>query len=119
MARPILRSIATAPGTLPAAVTIRYRSTNFGISTDKPVTGDFDGDGSYDVAIYRDGDWWIVNSLTGTVRSLHWGLASDIPVPADYDKDGITDIAVFRPSNGDWYILKSTTNSLVGSSLGY
>jgi hypothetical protein len=42
--------------------------------------------------------------------SIPFGDGSDIPVPGDYDKDGYTDIAVFRPSEGRWYILKSSTD---------
>jgi hypothetical protein len=37
-----------------------------------------------------------------------WGLSTDIPIPADYDADGKADVAVFRPSEGNWYIFRSS-----------
>lgn len=40
--------------------------------------------------------------------SYPFGDSSDIPAPADFDDDDQTDIAVFRPSNGTWYIQRST-----------
>jgi hypothetical protein len=33
-----------------------------------------------------------------------------MPVPGDYDGDGMVDPAVYRPSTGQWFILKSSTN---------
>ena len=86
------------------------RVVSWGNSTDKPVPADYDGDGRVDVAVYRDGVWYI-RHWTNLVTAKSWGDATDTPVPADYDGDGRSDIAVFRPSDLNWYILQSTTNT--------
>jgi len=70
------------------------------------VPADYDGDGKTDIAVYRNGNWFILRSSDGGMTSLRWGIAQDIPVPADYDGDGKADIAVYR--NGVWFILRSS-----------
>jgi len=87
------------------------RVTPWGLAGDRPVPGDYDGDGSADLAIFRpsNGLWAIVNSSNGTVREeQNLGINGDVPVPGDYDQDGKTDVAVFRPSESKWYIRKSS-----------
>jgi hypothetical protein len=57
------------------------------------LSGDFDGDGKADIAVFRPstGAWYILNSRTATPSTYSWGAAGDIPVPGDYDGDGKTD----------------------------
>jgi len=40
------------------------------------------------------------------------GIAAPKNKPADFDGDGKTDISIFRPSDGNWYILQSSTQNL-------
>ena len=84
-------------------------AAQFGLSTDRVVSGDFTGDGKADIAFWRfsNGFWYILRSEDGSFFSFPFGTAGDVPAPADYDGDGKTDAAVFRPSTGTWYILNS------------
>ena len=87
---------------------------SWGLSTDVPVSADYDGDGRADAAVFRPstGGWHILRSseFYTTSTSVSWGLSSDVPLQGDYDGDGRADPAVFRPSTGGWYVLKSSTN---------
>ena len=80
------------------------------------MPADYDGDGKADVAGYRSGAWFIVNSSGGT-QVVGWGgAAQDIPVPADYDGDGKADIAIYR--SGAWFIIRSSDGGVDIRELG-
>lgn len=87
-------------------------SVNWGISTDLPYGGDFNGDGLLDVGVFRpsNGVWYGFNDSNFNQQSptVQWGANGDKPVPADYDYDGITDYAIYRPSNGTWWVRRSS-----------
>jgi hypothetical protein len=105
------------------------RVFTWGIHSDEPVLGDFDGDGATDVAVTRQENeklvWYVLKSGFGKMNPIYsqssgvqFGSSDNMVVAEDYDNDGKTDIAVFRPENGNWYILRSITNQVQTLQLG-
>jgi hypothetical protein len=82
--------------------------------------GDFDGDGTPDLAVYRPsaGQWFILGSGTNTFSVTQFGLDGDVPVDADFDGDKRSDIAVYRPSTGTWFSLNSSNGQFSAVQFG-
>jgi PKD repeat protein len=91
---------------------IADKTYTFGISTDIPVSGDWNHDGTTEIGVFRpsthsfyldfngNGIW------NGTVidKAYTFGITEDIPVSGDWNHDGTTDIGVFRPSTRSFYL---------------
>ncbi len=66
-----------------------------------PWISDYNGDGTTNIAIFRESSGlWAIRNLT----RVYFGTLGDIPIPGDYFGDGTTGIAVFRESSGLWAI---------------
>ena len=88
--------------TVAAPSTINY--VPWGTDGDVAYTLDYDGDGTSDPAVQRNGgggrgDHYIRQSSNGALVYVVYGLSSDFVVPGDYDGDGRDDITVSRNAN--------------------
>jgi hypothetical protein len=93
----------------------------WGLSGDKVITDDFDGDLKSDIAVWRTGApdvaaFYILQSATNTVRTSLFGqTGDDASVVGDYDGDNKADVAVYRPGasaglQSFWYYRGSLNN---------
>ncbi len=105
-------------------------SRNFGGAGIKPLSGDYDRDGTNDFVVYQSSQpgWmaFLLSSYNYT-PDIVVPLAEDgwIPVAGDYDGDGYTDPALYIPASGQFAAFLSSagwnkTNLLdIGPDYGY
>jgi uncharacterized delta-60 repeat protein len=99
---------------------VDFRAIYWGAAGNKPVVGDYDGDGKADAAVFdpATGIWYVLRSLDNQLYAIQFGSSTDKLVPADYDGDGKTDVAVFRPDDGTWYLNRSR-DGFTGAQFGF
>ncbi len=78
----------------------------YGTPGDRPVAGDWNGDGTHTVAVFRNGVWWRDTNGDGkrnhSDKPTYFGQPGDLPVVGDFNGDGIDELGVYR--DGTWYI---------------
>lgn len=74
------------------------REFYYGMAGDKPVVGDWDGDGRTDIGVVRGSTWMLRNAPDAgpTWRRTNFGRATDVPVVGDWDGNGRDSVGVRR-----------------------
>jgi hypothetical protein len=82
---------------------------NYGLPGDYPVVGDWDGNGTVTIGIYRGNTFYLRNENTLGFATIvfDFGQVGDQPIAGDWDGDGIDTIGVFRPSNAQFMLRNS------------
>ena len=80
---------------------------HYGTPRDIPLVGDWNGDGTDTIAVFRDGWWYLDIDGDGIWTDegdgkKQFGQVGDIPVAGDFNGDGVDELAVFR--KGTWYL---------------
>ncbi len=79
----------------------------FGNDGQRPIAGDFNGDGVSTIGVFSNGEWRLDANGDGRWNAdedtqLQFGQPGDIPLVGDFDGDGIDDISVMR--GREWII---------------
>ncbi|MGN9786939.1 CHAP domain-containing protein [Nonomuraea sp. ZG12] len=90
----------------PADITVQ-----FGNLGDKPLVGDWDGNGTTTIGVYRPETrfFYMRNSNTRGDAEIGFvfGNPGDVPIAGDWDGDGVDTVGVYRPSNSTFYLRNS------------
>jgi PKD repeat protein len=92
----------------------------YGIATDIPLAGDWNGDGIDTIGVYRKGVFYLRNSNSNGFADITFGygnLAGDTPVIGDWNGDGIDTVGVYR--NGVFYLRNSNNNGIADLAFTY
>ena len=70
----------------------------FGLPTDQPISGDWNGDGITDVGVRRPSSKaFLLRLPNGTTQEIPLGSVSDFAVTGDWNGDGKTDLGTWHP----------------------
>ena len=94
----------------------------YGLSSDVPIAGDWNGDGRAGIALFRGSNrtFYLDYDNTGGAadETVRYGARGDRPVAGDWNGDGRADIGVFRPSKAR-FLLDTGRDGLTDSSVTY
>ncbi len=103
-----LLTLAPVPTTADASAPVIWRDLTFGRPGDRPVTGDWDGDGVTGLGMVGGRLWELAASVDslGTPTTASFGRPGDVPVTGDWSGTGRDGIGVVRGHT--WYLSDAT-----------
>jgi len=88
----------------------------YGDPNDKPFVGDWNGDGTETIGLYRQSVGFLFLRYTNTQGvadvDIYYGIPGDIPVAGDWNGDGIDTVGVYRPSEARFYLRNTNTQGI-------
>jgi hypothetical protein len=102
---------------------------SYGRAYDRPVVGDWNGDGVDTPGVVRDNSWYLTDqALAGGDAQVSFGYGSgrDLPVPGDWNGDGVDTPGVVRDAPGTptgsyqlWLLRNSNTAGPANTSFTF
>ncbi len=91
---------------------------NYGLGGDYPVVGDWDGNGTVTIGVYRNGYFYLRNSNTiGFAENIFpFGTPGDQPIAGDWDGNGVDTVGVYRRSTGQFLLRNSNSEGPVDAN---
>ena len=91
---------------------------NYGLPGDYPVVGDWDGNGTVTIGIYRGHTFFLRNENTIGFATIvfDFGQTGDQPIAGDWNGDGIDTIGIFRPLTAQFLLRNSNDAGPADSS---
>jgi glucose/arabinose dehydrogenase len=93
------------------------KTLTFGLPTDLPITGDWNGDGVETPGVFRPttGEFFLSNSTASPAVVSHYlvfGIPGDQPLAGDWNGDGKDTVGVFRASTGQFFLRDALTGTV-------
>lgn len=99
------------------------RQFYFGDPDDIPFIGDWDGNGTETVGLYRESAGFLFlrnsNDQGNAHVDIYYGIPGDLPIAGDWDGDGDDTIGVYRPSEARFYLRNTNTQGVADVDMAF
>jgi hypothetical protein len=96
----------------------------FGLPGDKPVAGDWDGNGTVTIGVYRPSEYTFYLRNTNTTGPADLTVtfsaySGETPVAGDWDGDGVDTVGMHNSANATFYLRNTNTSGPLNVSVGF